>query len=410
MEVRRGALVTLALLLVASSSLATAAEGGLFSVESKVPVRLYGYVKLDASRDSSELDNGNFANWVKNEAEGVGNKDDVEFNMTARQTRLGLALGEADAGAAKVSGKVEIDFYGAGAGEHKNAVLLRHAFAELTYEDWDLSILFGQTSDVVSPLFAPTLNYTVMWWQGNIGYRRPQLRVTKGFQLDAGFLSRIELQVAATRNIGHAVTAVAPTTGEDSGVPGLQGRAAFTLNLFGDKPVVLGLFGACRTEEIDAAAASDDDLDVGSDLYGIDLTLPLTDMIGIKAEFFHGRNLDTYCGVGTGLVTGTGHEISSEGGWLAITLKPGGGVLEKFEFNLGAGVDNPLNEDTKDLGNTVITRNSAIFGNVKYDLGGGASCGLELMYMDTEYETGAATDATPVSANLRMQFSMMYKF
>ena len=44
----------------------------------------YGYIKLDAAYDQSKTDNGNYAYWV------LPQDEDDEFNMTSKQTRIGL--------------------------------------------------------------------------------------------------------------------------------------------------------------------------------------------------------------------------------------------------------------------------------------------------------------------------------
>ena len=85
-----------------------------------------------------------------------------------------------DIGDLKVMGRFEFDFYNpvtTGTNENKSTPQMRHAYGQVTGTDW--SLLFGQTSDLISPLFPNTLNYTVGWFGGNMGYRHPQLRVTK---------------------------------------------------------------------------------------------------------------------------------------------------------------------------------------------------------------------------------------
>jgi hypothetical protein len=349
------------------------------------------------ARDDSRLNNGDFADWVLSEAT---KKNDTEFNATAKQTRLGIALGEMDCGPARVTGKVEVDFYGVGAADNKPGLLLRHAFVQADFEALGLSVIAGQTSDLVSPLFMPTVNYTVGWWQGNIGYRRPQLRLTKGFDLELGPLSNVEVAVAATRNIGVAAGDppwASDDTGEDSGVPGLQWRVAVKLQLLTDKPTVIGVYGSVHTEEYDTDAA-DNDEDIGSDMVGADLTLPLTDWLGLKAEVFQGRNLSTFLG---GIAQGTNgiHEVSTIGGWAAATVKLP--MLQQLTLNAGYGVENPLNED---LAAGMRTSNSVGFINGIYNIGGGLSTGLELMYLETRYEEGDTACAS------RVQFTVIYKF
>jgi hypothetical protein len=384
---------------------APGSSGGqrLFEVVSKIPIELHGYVKLDAAWDDSRVYAGNFAAWVESEA---ANEDDDQFNMTANETRLWLALGDADGDAAfSVSGKVEIDFYGAGALENKAHPMLRHAYAQLTWKDYDLSLLAGQTWDVVGPLNPGTLNYTVMWYDGNVGYRRPQLRVTKGFAL-GGIFQKLELQAAATRNIGHTDTVFTPDPadgGEDSGLPGAQARVALSLALLTDKPTVIGVGGIWQREEYDTAADGDN-VDYTSEGLVVDLTLPLTDWLSLKGEFFKGRDLDSILGgVGQGINTGEEQEVTSTGGWVAVQIKPPLEVLKSWTFNLGVGVDDPDNEDLVGVTGARI-RNFACFANAIWDLGKGVSAGLEFTHLETEYFGEDDADAE------RVQLSIKYSF
>ena len=102
--------------------------------------------------------------------------------MTASETRLGLKIFGPDVNEIKTSGLVEVDFYGGGA-ENSPQPRIRHAYMKLEWPEQRLSLLAGQTWDVISPLNPSTLNYTVQWWGGNIGMRRPQIRVTKGLSI-----------------------------------------------------------------------------------------------------------------------------------------------------------------------------------------------------------------------------------
>ena len=109
----------------------------------------YGFIKLDASYDDSRSFPGNFILYVPNESV---HKDDNEFNMTARQTRLGLDIIAPEIYDWKAWGRVEMDFYGDGTShENKGSILLRHAFVNL--EKGNFSLLAGQTSDLISPLY-----------------------------------------------------------------------------------------------------------------------------------------------------------------------------------------------------------------------------------------------------------------
>ena len=106
------------------------------SVLSAFKFRPYGFIKLDASYDDSRAFPGNFILYVPNESV---HKDDNEFNMTARQTRLGMDIIAPDIYDWKAWGRIEIDFYGDGTRhENKGAPLLRHAFVNLERGNFSL--------------------------------------------------------------------------------------------------------------------------------------------------------------------------------------------------------------------------------------------------------------------------------
>jgi len=370
---------------------------GKFPVLSGQEIELYGYIKLDAAWDSARSSNGNFARWV--ESEGGRNNDDT-FNVTARQTRLGMRLTDPGDHAVKTTGRVEVDFYGDGA-ENKPEAFMRHAYLQLEWPEHQFSILAGQTSDVISPLVPGTVNYTVLWWQGNIGYRRPQVRLTKGFDLTENV--NLNTQVAVTRTIGRTNTLNGDRTdpgdtGEDHGLPGLQARAAVTFPLLDGKPTTVGVSGHFAKEEIDTDLR-DSHQNVCSWSANLDVAMPVTGWMTIKGELFTGQDLDAYLGgIGQGVDMNTLKPIQSCGGWGAVGLGP----WEKWRFNVGAGVDAVDGGDV--TASTARTVNRAIFGNVLYQITKNATVAFEVSHLHTEYKGLQPGDS------VRLHSAFMYSY
>ncbi|MDZ7260507.1 MAG: hypothetical protein ONB05_00090 [candidate division KSB1 bacterium] len=339
---------------------------------SKYPINLYGYIKLDACYDASRISSGNFVRWV----ESNGKKDD-QFNLTARQTRFGLNFSGANSDKIKTSGKMEIDFYGGGE-ENKNLLMLRHAFLKVYWPNIDFSILAGQMSDVISPLFPGTINYVVGWWAGNIGYRRPQLRLTQGVKLGGNF--RLDLELAAARSLG----------GEAAGVPSFQGRSALSLPLLSNNKTTIGISGHTGKEENDSYTWS----------VNLDVTLPLSNKLTLKGEYWQGENLDAYMGgIGQG-VKGpplAPVEIISHGGWATLSLGP----LNNWQVTIGSSLDDPNDQD---LGNGDRTRNVCLFGNILYHLNQVVQLGLEVSHWATKYKNQEE------NKSLRWQGALIYEF
>jgi hypothetical protein len=357
------------------------------TVVSTHPIELYGFIKFDAAYDTQRVSIGDYIRWVESEQE---EEDDNQFNMTARETRLGMRILGPTVGDMVASGRLEIDFY-SGDFENKANVMMRHAYLQLDWPQRNFTLLAGQTSDVISPLYPATLNYPVLWWAGNIGYRRPQFRLTKGFKLKEDYL--LLFQGAVSQTIGRVFDSV--DTGGDSGFPTLQGRTALTFPCFAG-PATIGVSGHWGQEEFDSDDADDKDVDSWS--ANLDLALPLARWLVFKTEIFTGSDLEAFLGgIGQGVNVTTLEAIDDSGGWAAFSLGP----FNKWQFNMGAGMDNPENSD---LNKGDRSRNSAVWGNSIYSVTKDIKVGLELSYWKTKYvdiEDGET---------VRFQTSLIYFF
>jgi len=363
-------------------------------VLSKLDMELYGYVKLDASYDTHEVANGNYALYVMPEDNRT--RDD-EFNLTANQTRLGMRIQGPDVNGVKTSGLLEGDFYGGGA-ENKSRFRMRHAYLQLDWPEERFSVLAGQTWDVISPLYPGTLNFTINWDAGNIGYRHPQVRLTKDVWLNGEQSVNLTLQGAISRTVADRDLAFNDDTGADAGQPTVQGRAALTFPLVDGRPATLGAWGHWGREEYDIDAYDHSEMwDSWSG--GMDVAVPIADWLTVKAEIWTGQALDTYFGtIGQSIDAGTLQPLEACGGWLAAAFTP----ADKWTFHLGAGVD-ALDADNADSPDT-RTENRMVFGNVMYALNEQTTVGLELSHWATEYEQRGTGEA------LRLQSSLIYKF
>ena len=362
-------------------------EKGGTEKRAKPILQWYGYIKLDASWDESLIDSGNFARWAASRSLVA---EHSHVNLTARQTRFGLWIEAPDRGAPRLSARIESDFYGGGA-ENKNWLQLRHAYAQLDWPEGGLSLIAGQTSDVISPLVPSTLNYTVAWWAGNIGYRRPQARLTRTFDLGEG--GAVILAGALSRTIGDDFGSAEPgDSGADSGVPTVQARVARRWSS-GE----VGLSGHWG-EEILREAGTDPRLEVSSWSWNLDLALRFSERLSLKAEAWSGENLDDYFGaIGQGINFELGEAIAASGGWLALTYKPRSGL----EIGFGAGMDDP---DDENLAAGARSRNLAVWANAVWELWPGLKVGGELSSWQTDYldlEDGSS---------LRAQSSLIYTF
>jgi len=360
----------------------------------------YGYIKWDASYDTSHTEPGNYAKWVSSEA---ANRDDNQFNMTANQTRLGVRINSTEAGSIQSSGLVEVDFFGNGSAENKAAFMMRHAYLKLDWPEERFNIIAGQTWDVISPLNPYTLNYSVQWWAGNIGYRRPQIRLTKSFYLNDHVDLKFEGALARTIGVkfdSSKFPNIPGDAGEDAGFPGVQGRVSSTFPLFGDRLTSVGFSGHYAREELDRAATGDPD-HFDSWSLNVDLTQPVNDWLTVQAELFTGENLSAYLGgIGQGINTVRNREIGSRGGWIAARINP----CEKWNFNLGISIDDVDDSDLVGMTGDRREYNRSIFGNVIYSINRNTQVGFELSQWHTDYQGQRDADS------IRAQTSLIYKF
>ncbi|UCD14863.1 MAG: hypothetical protein JSV34_03835 [Candidatus Omnitrophota bacterium] len=321
-------------------------------ITSKHKVKLYGFLKLDATYDDSKTDDADASRFAQSPSTFT---NEEEFSMTARNSRLGLKYFGPQEYPAKVFGNLELDFYDTSSAHHSTQLRMRHAFVELQYPKW--SVLAGQTWDVFGPLGPATLNTNgYLWNGGNIGFRRSQIRLTNKFDLNDG--NKVTTQLSLNRNANT------------DNSPIVEGRAAYTFPFLG-KESTIGI------ESLYGEDTSTDDVPYWA--MGADLSLKLGSKLSLKGEFFRGSNLNDFlAGIGQGVNATTNDGIDTVGGWAQLSYKP----HDKYTFNAGYGIDTPKKRDLN-TGNRY--KNEVIFANVMYSLLKDVKLGLEYSYFETKY-------------------------
>ena len=339
------------------------------SIDNKLTIQPYGLFKLDMSYDSDLMSAGNFARWA------VPNSSDAipTTSITAKQSRFGMNIKKGD-----ISGKVEIDFYGVGSAENKGGVLFRKAYAEAKFTNFNIRA--GQDSDVISPLVPSTINYPVAWWAGNIGYRRPMLKLF-------GIKNSINWTIALARNIGGDLNGDNIDDGSAGVFPEVQGRLGFTLL----ENYTAGISG--HFAQLDTLG---DDGKYKSWSANLDLNLKITPKITLSGEAFVGSNIAGMLGGIANASTFDG--IDTQGGWINLKIKPN----SKHSISAGISMDDPC--DCDDLDDGTRSKNTMVFVNYYQDILQGFLLGLELSNWTTEYKN---MDTASV---LRGQIAFLYKF
>jgi hypothetical protein len=378
--------VSLAMAGLVAMGAAAPAESIQVVTASGAAVTLYGVAQLDASWENHRAGPapGNLAYW----AETGRASQSGEWNFTGSNTKLGLNISGPDSGKPyKLAGKVELDFSGAAGTENTPVPRLRLGYGTFAIPGIGLSVLAGQNWDVIAPLNAPTINTGALWFGGNFGYRRPQVRVTETVALPSN--GKMEIAAAVARSIGVASPFVATSSdgGHDADIPVFQGRAAVSFPLWVERQsATLGVSGHFGQEDVlldtNNSGANYKTLDSWS--ANLDLELPLAGFVSLVGEGFYGANLDAYQGGINQGITKMGTSVVSVegwGGWAALKFKIG----PTLNVNAGLGVDS-VHAST--INNGGKTRNVNAFVNTSYFLAPNSRVGIELERIETDYKAG----------------------
>ena len=317
----------------------------------------YGMLRVDAHYTDSAMNDPRFPMW----ALSTGNHSYVQgmdlieqnknptFVMHPRLSRFGMdAVSQPidSLGHATLTGKLEFDFF---AGENESRALprLRHVYGKLAWGP--VFLLFGQTTDVISPLIPSVNAEAVMWNAGNLGDRQPQIQIGASPQL--GSRVRFDLQLAAGQE-GARTNADLDNDGnldgDLAGRPQLQGRAGVALKLWADQPINIGAWAVDGKQRLVLLSTLPQTVSQKSDFTtfaaGADVTLPITSFLVLQGEVWQGRNLaDLRGGIGQLIDIRTGTEVRSMGGWGEVMLWP----VHWWRIVGGMGIDHPNADDVQ---------------------------------------------------------------
>lgn len=359
----------------------------------------YGFLWTSMISETSRTTPGSYTVWVPS----ADDQGESAFFLDPRRTRLGLNVEGPRIPyfhCAKSGGTVEIDFQSPVTSDFENraTVHLRHAYWEV--KDDNFRFLVGQNWDIISPLYPSTLNYSVGWDGGNIGYRRALVRFDRHFYPSSGLKLTGEIGIAA-----DVVTDLATTPGvrrEPSDWPVIEGRLAATLGPRGKgcRNVVIGLSGHVGEQGFDffdsvPAALNplglppQDDVRIITWSMNMDVLVPITDRLTFKGEYFNGENLGTFLGgIGQGVCPCRRQAIRANGGWAEL----GYDITSRWHSHVGFGIDDPNVEADALLGRKY---NQFIFTNMTYDLTKKLNVGLEVTFWKTLYYEARPGLTTP---------------
>lgn len=363
-------------------------------------LKIYGHARGDLIFANSRLNNTIVPFFAVSEdpafTEGPSavavKNNDGGFDMNVRLTRLGLDYSNTQScwlNCAELSAKIEGDFETLLniTPESRPVPRIRHAYAQMRWGDF--SVLMGVTWDVISPLY-PTINGdTLMWNAGNLGDRRPMLRLK--WDTDDGDGSRFVVAgaISAAGAIDRKdIDGNGTKDGEDSGIPAVQGRIGYeTPSWIANRTIGLGVWGFVSFESINVPIAGHDDF-TGRGV-GFDFSVPLMTKLTLRGEAWYGRNLsDWRGGSGQGINTTNGREIESAGGWVELLFQPN----KIHQLSLGITADDPTDGDLTGMA-AARTLNWTWYVGNGFNLGGGLSIHLNAEFWNTEYLTFKKGDA-----------------
>ena len=285
--------------------------------------------------------------------------DTNAMSFTAQHTRFGLK-GSGALGSVTMGGVLELDFFVVAANANaKPRMRLAYAWCNPVK---GLEIRAGQQWDLFSPL-NPTTNNTNanLWYDGNYGFRRPQLTLQYG--LDLGSVMPI-IQFSAGETAKEDDLA-GTWLGLDniSQVPLMQGRLALAIL----KKMQIGI--------ATAYAAYGTERDVSTFGFSVDANLPFHALFELVAEYAYGSNLNNANLFTIGGSGNANKDVITNGFWVQATTKP------LSFFNIVAGFGDEMVSDAPDGSKE---SNMTFYGDLIFPIGKYFSLSAEYQLLSTK--------------------------
>lgn len=355
------------------------------SPRSAIEFEIYGYLKADASYDSQRTSPGTFAFFVQPES---GDGDDDAFNMTVRQTRLGIQLKSAVKENWNASGRLEIDFFGGGSETAANP-RIRLANAVLTSDQW--SFLAGQAYDVWNTVLPKTVNFATQGRHGSLWSRRPQVHAAWKSQ-----------DFAAVVGLAHHI-GLQDLFGDDglpSGIDYPLPLAQFNLIYTPDFPAgkaTFALGGHFGKEEFEVSPVLTSE-EFTTSLAIFSFQVPVTSKFKFLGTVWTGENLGAFQGgIGYSINAAKNTEVQAGGGWVQFQYQLKPDLLTTFTYGIDDPRDADLNPGDRSL-------NQSFAANLFWTILPSTTLAFEYQYLLTDY-----LEMDDVAAN-RIQSSLIFKF
>jgi len=310
-------------------------------------------------------------------------------------------------GGADITAKLEADFYNpANVSDFRATPQMRYAWIKMFWKDWNLGVVAGQIQDTIAPFYSATLNYDVLFGQGQIGYRRGGIKVWKGFDLGGGVLTG-ELELAR-ENSDSGLSAGA--SGADSRTPQVQGRLSYSRPLLTEKPTIVGVsFLQGKPQTYGAAlqangAPTDQSIYYTADEQVVlaDLQVPVMANLMFQGQVYHGQDLAGLYGLSKSYFK-TQTQTSEDGGWIQGVFN----ITDNLWVAAGYGfaeIEDPQDVPAAAFPAYTVIKNTTPFADVRYVFNKALQAGFEVSQITARYVGGDYNIAN------RYQVSMMLGF
>ena len=387
--------------------------------EKKINLKLSGFVKSDFfwdSRQTVSAREGHFLLFpaaVSKDLDGNDINAKSNLNFLSIQSRLSLGISGPDVLNAKLSAKIEGDFF-AQANDNINLLRLRHAYVKMNWENTE--ILFGQywIPMFVTGCFPGTVSFNTGVPFQPFG-RNPQIRFTQKF-------GPMKFLAIASMQRDYTSRGPAGVTGNylrNSSMPELSGQ----LHFGNGKSILAGIGGGYKqiVPQIETAAGFATD-EIVSSFSSIAFLKIKTSPVTIKMEGIYGQNMPDVLSIGGFAVTEEIDAAREIVGYTALTtmsawvdIHTNGknvqfGIFGGYTQNLGSEKD--VVGDIYGLG-TNIESVYRISPRIIYNVGP-ARFALETEYTAARYGSLNDVKGVPVTLteanNLRLLFAVYYFF
>jgi hypothetical protein len=334
-----------------------------------LPIRITGMALFNASLNSTPT--GGLETPVVAPVSGNA----LTGGATVRQTILGLDFqGPEILGGGKVSGFINMDFFG-GTGTPYNSVFrIRTAALEINWAN--TSITVGQDKPLIAPREPNSLaevGIPPLSGAGNLWLWQPQMRVEQRFHLDEHTILRAQGALLETReNYGYVPQEYAPSL--ENARPAVEGRFSLAHNLDDDRRIEIG-------SGFDASTSHVAGTTVPSRVFALDWFANPWRKLEFSGAFFQGQNLSNIGGVGQGFTIMEEQyvvPVHADGGWAQLSFL----VTPRLTFNLFGGEQDNRQRDLVYGG---VARNLAYAANLMYRLAPNVIVSFESGQLRTDY-------------------------